>query len=97
MTRLPLRPTLQGVRVGRGTMNLQPLRHFWHPVALASEVADRPVASTLLDQQLVLFRTAEGVSACDDLCTHRGTPLSLGGVEDNFVVCADHGCNYSAH
>jgi phenylpropionate dioxygenase-like ring-hydroxylating dioxygenase large terminal subunit len=77
-------------------MNLQPLRHFWHPVALAAEVADRPVASTLLEQQLVLFRTAEGVSACDDLCIHRGTPLSLGRLEDNCIVCAYHGWRYAA-
>jgi phenylpropionate dioxygenase-like ring-hydroxylating dioxygenase large terminal subunit len=65
-------------------------------VALASEVADKPVATTLLDQPLVLFRTAEGVSACRDLCIHRGTPLSLGWVEDGCLVCAYHGWRYAA-
>jgi len=77
-------------------VNPESLRHFWHPVALAPEVADKPVATTLLDQPLVLFRTAEGVSACRDLCIHRGTPLSLGWVEDSCLVCAYHGWRYAA-
>jgi phenylpropionate dioxygenase-like ring-hydroxylating dioxygenase large terminal subunit len=77
-------------------MGLEPLRHFWHPVAVASEVADRPVATTLLDQRIVLFRTAAGVSACRDLCVHRGTPLSLGWVEGDGIVCAYHGWKYAA-
>src|SRR5688500_1183848 len=77
-------------------MNLEPLRHYWHPVALAAAVGDQPVATTLLDEQLVLFRTSEGVSACRDLCIHRGTPLSLGWVEDDGIVCAYHGWRYAA-
>ncbi len=76
-------------------MNLEPLRSYWHPVAVAADVAERPVATTLLDEPLVLFRTADGVSACHDLCIHRGTPLSLGWVDGGRLVCAYHGWQYA--
>ena len=52
-------------------MNPEPLRHFWHPVALATDVTDQPVATTLIDEPLVLFRANGRVSACADLCIHR--------------------------
>lgn len=58
------------------------LRQFWHPVAWAEDVADRPVAARLLDEPIVLVRLDGEVRAFKDLCVHRGTALSLGWVED---------------
>jgi phenylpropionate dioxygenase-like ring-hydroxylating dioxygenase large terminal subunit len=70
------------------------LRHFWHPVAYASDVGDRPVPATLLDEQLVLVRLEGEVRCFRDLCVHRGTALSLGWIEDEQLRCAYHGWTY---
>lgn len=72
----------------------QALRHFWHPVAYAANVNERPVRATLLDEQLVLVRLAGEVRCFRDLCVHRGTALSLGWIEDEQLRCAYHGWTY---
>ena len=71
------------------------LRHYWHPVALAKDLRDNPLAVRLLDQRLALFRLGGQLACFRDLCVHRGTPLSLGSVEGDRVVCAYHGWNYN--
>jgi vanillate O-demethylase monooxygenase subunit len=74
---------------------LTALRACWHPVAYAADVGAAPRASTLLDEPLVLWRTSDGaVHAFRDVCVHRGTALSLGGVEGDEIVCAYHGWRY---
>lgn len=77
--------------------NLWPaVRGFWHAVAFAEEVGDRPLAARLLDQRLALCRMGGRVAAFHDLCVHRGTPISLGWIEGETVVCAYHGWTYRA-
>jgi vanillate O-demethylase monooxygenase subunit len=77
------------------TVAVDALRDFWHPVAFADEVSDRPRRALLLGERLCLFRTAGGEVAClKDLCIHRGTPLTLGWVEGETLVCAYHGWTY---
>ena len=70
----------------------------WHPVAYAREVlADTPHSSKLLDEHLVLWRTADGTPhAMRDLCIHRGTALSLGWVKGDCIVCPYHAWEYDA-
>lgn len=71
------------------------LSRYWHPVAAIDEIpVDRPFAARLLDQDLVIFRTAEGLRVAADLCAHRGAPLSLGRVRDGQLACAYHGYCY---
>ena len=70
------------------------LRDYWFPVARTEEVADKPVAATLLGEGIVLYRTSKGVAALHDLCIHRGTPLSLGWLDGDQLVCAYHGWSY---
>ena len=71
------------------------LRRFWHPVMWADELADRPVATLLLDEPLAIVRLDGEVRAFKDLCVHRGTALSLGWVEaGSSLVCAYHGWTY---
>jgi vanillate O-demethylase monooxygenase subunit len=69
-------------------------RYFWHPVAYASGVTDRPVGVRLLGEQLVLARLGGEVRCFADLCAHRGTALSLGWVEGDRLRCAYHGWTY---
>ena len=72
-------------------------RACWHPVAFASEVADRPAHADLLGEPLVIWRGAGGaLRAMSDLCVHRGTALSLGWVKGDELVCAYHGWRYGA-
>lgn len=81
---------------GVTTVSTEALRDYWHPVAFSSEVTDRPAPVTLLDERVVLYRTASGRAvAHKDLCIHRGTPLSLGWVEEETLVCAYHGWSYA--
>lgn len=71
------------------------LRRSWHPVAVESEVGDEPVAVTLLDEELVLFRGGDGEVRCfHDLCVHRGTAVSLGWRDGDCLVCPFHGWTY---
>jgi phenylpropionate dioxygenase-like ring-hydroxylating dioxygenase large terminal subunit len=71
------------------------LRHYWHPVATADELGDGPLGVSLLDERIVVWRSRGTVVAFRDLCIHRGTPLSLGRIEDGNLVCAYHGWAYA--
>lgn len=68
----------------------------WHPAARAADIGSAPVAVTVLNEPVVLYRSPEGVHALRDLCIHRGVPLSLGAVEDGELVCAYHGWRYNS-
>jgi vanillate O-demethylase monooxygenase subunit len=70
------------------------LASFWHPIALAREVADRPLKRTLLDVDLVLYRSSAGVTVALDRCPHRGSRLSDGVMEKDRLICPMHGLNY---
>ncbi len=72
------------------------MRRFWHPVAYSSDLKTGPLKAVLLGEEIVLVRLAGGVRAFRDLCVHRGTPMSLGWVEDDQLRCAYHGWTYGA-
>jgi phenylpropionate dioxygenase-like ring-hydroxylating dioxygenase large terminal subunit len=73
----------------------QVLSALWHPVAFSDQVVDKPVPVRLLDEDLVLYRTSQGVVAAKDICLHRGAQLSLGWMEGDEIVCAYHGFRYN--
>jgi vanillate O-demethylase monooxygenase subunit len=73
------------------------LARHWYPLAYSEEVEDKPLARTLLDQPLILYRTTgRQVVVARDLCIHRGVPLHLGWQEGDELVCAYHGFRYGA-
>ncbi len=72
------------------------LREYWRPVCWSKEATDKPLAVKLLDEKVVVCRIAGQVRAYQGLCIHRGTPLSLGWVEGETLVCAYHGWAYEA-
>ncbi|MDD0815681.1 aromatic ring-hydroxylating dioxygenase subunit alpha [Curvibacter sp. HBC28] len=68
---------------------------LWHPVALASAVGAAPLAVTLLEHALVLWRDGAGpVQAWADRCPHRGARLSLGRVQGGRLECPYHGWQF---
>ncbi|MDA1325680.1 MAG: aromatic ring-hydroxylating dioxygenase subunit alpha [Proteobacteria bacterium] len=70
------------------------LKDSWYPVVLSSEVKDKPVGVRLLNTEIVLWRTRDGVAAFRDLCIHRGTRLSLGKTDGEQLTCPYHGWCY---
>jgi phenylpropionate dioxygenase-like ring-hydroxylating dioxygenase large terminal subunit len=70
---------------------------WWWPVALSDEARQAPVALSLLDQALVLWRDAQGRPALlADRCIHRGARLSLGRLRDGTLQCPYHGWRFDA-
>lgn len=68
-------------------------RSFWHPIARGTDVvAGEVMPVTLLDEELAVWRGPSGeLGLVDDLCSHRGTRLSLGEVADSsYIVCPYH-------
>lgn len=70
------------------------LSEYWYPVALSTEVTEKPMGVRLLDVDLVVYRTGNHIVVARDLCVHRGTPLSMGWVEGEEIVCPYHGFHY---
>src|SRR5215813_11090309 len=70
------------------------LANFWHPVAFAHDVTDRPLHAKLLDVELVVYRTSGGIAVARDLCPHRGARLSLGRIANDRLVCPMHGLHF---
>ena len=84
-------------RVGRGTPAGEMLRRYWWPVAFTEEVKPKgpPAKVRLLAEDFVLFRAGGGSLGLLDLhCSHRGTSLEFGRVEDNGIRCCYHGWLY---
>ena len=44
--------------------------------------------------EVALFNIGGDIYAIDDMCLHRGGPLSEGAVEDKVVTCPWHGWQY---
>jgi len=72
------------------------LAGFWHPVIYSHDVSDKPQRARLLDVDLVVYRTGEGIAAARDICPHRGTRLSQGKVAGDNIICPMHGLHFAA-
>lgn len=72
------------------------LRNSWYVAAHAHElVGNKPVARTICDQALVIFRGEDGeVGILSDRCPHRFAPLSTGEVSGNSIQCGYHGIKF---
>lgn len=74
------------------------LKNFWYAAALSQNLkADKPLKVAMLGRTITLFRDEDGTPCClDNICPHRGAPLSDGWVKKveghgNCVVCPYHG------
>jgi 5,5'-dehydrodivanillate O-demethylase len=81
---------------GRDTPMGKLLRQFWHPIALADEVAKgsaKPVR--VLSEDLTLYRGESGQPhLVAGRCAHRRTLLHTGWVQGDQIRCMYHGWRY---
>ena len=78
------------------TANLTFVKNAWTIAAWAEELDNGPLARTIMNQPIVLFRdTAGNVGALEDRCCHRALPLSLGRVEVDDIRCGYHGLRFA--
>ncbi len=86
-------------RVGPGTPCGELLRRYWQPVGVAGEfTAERPVKRVqVMGEELILFRDPKGsYGLLGEHCSHRGTSLAYGFVEEQGIRCPYHGWLYDA-
>ena len=82
-------------RVGPGTPAGEMLRRYWHPIAFIQELKNRPIRRRILGEDLVLFRDEQNRLGLLALrCSHRGTSLEFGHLEDGGLRCCYHGWLY---
>tara|TARA_Y100000588_G_scaffold200746_1_gene214419 strand:- start:3433 stop:4485 length:1053 start_codon:yes stop_codon:yes gene_type:complete len=72
------------------------LSSMWYPLALETELTDKPLKKKLLDVDLVLARLGGDLIVAKDLCIHRGAPLTNGWIKDDSIVCPYHGYRYDS-
>lgn len=71
------------------------LRKFWYAVAPIARLDDGPFPFTLLGENIVLWKDADGKPcAVRDRCCHRTAKLSKGFVDQGNIVCGYHGWTY---
>lgn len=84
-------------RVGPATPAGAMLRRYWWPVGFTEHVQIKgsPLRTQLLGEEFVLFRDGGGQLGMVDLhCSHRGTSLEYGRVEERGIRCCYHGWLY---
>src|SRR5499425_2610999 len=87
-------------QVGPRTPCGELMRRYWQPIALSEELPrdGAPLKVQILGEELVLFRDDQGRPGLLGLhCSHRGTDLSYGRVEDGGLRCLYHGWLYDIH
>ncbi len=68
------------------------LKNDWYVAAWSDEVGDQPLARTIADESVVMFRDAQGKArVLEDRCVHRGVSLSLGRITPDGMQCGYHG------
>jgi phenylpropionate dioxygenase-like ring-hydroxylating dioxygenase large terminal subunit len=92
------------VRVGPGTPSGEVFRRYWLPVETSANLgpyvrgggsARNPIRVKTLGEDLVLYRDASGKPGLlAEHCSHRGTSLFYGRVEENCLRCLYHGWAY---
>jgi len=89
-----LKPTTMPRKCTYSAADWRVLSQQWFPIAAAAAVGSAPVAVTLLDVDLVVYRLGNAIRVAHDRCPHRGVPLSIGCIEGDELICAYHGLHY---
>ncbi len=72
------------------------LKNAWYAAAYSHEVSDTPLARTLLERKMVLFRGTDGdLGMIANRCPHRFASLSAGRLIDDTLECPYHGLRFN--
>ncbi|MGE0628843.1 MAG: Rieske 2Fe-2S domain-containing protein [Hyphomicrobiaceae bacterium] len=72
------------------------IRNGWYAAGWSKDITEKPIARTLLNDKVVLYRCADGTpAALEDKCCHRAAPLSIGEVSGNDLMCGYHGLKFA--
>lgn len=73
------------------------LKNYWYVAAWGHELGRDPLARTLLNEAVVMYRREDGTPvAFADRCCHRQAPLSLGRVVGDDIQCGYHGMTFDS-
>ncbi|NKB21896.1 MAG: Rieske 2Fe-2S domain-containing protein [Alphaproteobacteria bacterium] len=71
------------------------VKNCWYAAGWSSDLEDQPIAKTILEESVVLFRTVDGsAAALENRCPHRFLPLSAGKVTGTGLQCGYHGLTF---
>ena len=88
-------PDYELTSVGPGTPGGDLLRRYWMPVCLSEDLKDLPKRIRLLGEELIAFRDGQGNAGLLFFrCSHRGTSLEYGKIEERGIRCCYHGWLY---
>jgi len=88
-------PDPELTRVGSGTPCGELMRRYWQPVCLSADLKDLPKPVKILGEDLIAFRDGQGRAGLLFFrCSHRGSSLEYGRVEDRGLRCCYHGWLY---
>ncbi len=86
-------------RVGPGTPCGNLLRRYWHPVAATCELSEQNPKKRvkIMGEDLLLYRDGNGgYGLVAEHCSHRGTSLYYGFIENGCIRCPYHGWLYNS-
>lgn len=74
------------------------VRNQWYAAAWDYEIGQTPLARSVCDEAIVIFKKKDGdIAALADRCWHRMAPLSMGKVLDNDEIqCPYHGLAFNS-
>lgn len=68
------------------------MNNYWYIACRSGQLKKKPLARTILDEPLVVFRSSDGkAAALIDRCAHRNMALSRGKVDGCGLRCCYHG------
>ena len=71
------------------------VKNCWYAAGWSSDLTDQPLAKTILNESVVLFRAGDGsAAALQNRCPHRFLLLSAGKTTKAGIQCGYHGLTF---
>ena len=71
------------------------IKNCWYAAGWSSQFKALPIAKTILNEEITIFRSLEGkIAALENRCPHRLLPLSAGKITQAGLQCGYHGLTF---